>query len=89
MECDSSLRRVGKALMVSVTCFVSLVTALWILLLRARGCDSFRPLSMMGSGPYGLPWKSRQFVSSTRFLTAMSVCPFFLFLFVVPVNQCL
>lgn len=87
MECDSSLRRVGKALVVSAICFVSLVTALWVLLLRARGCDSFGRLSLMGSRSHGLPWKSRQFVSSTRFLTAIAVCPFFLFLLVVPVNQ--
>lgn len=86
MECDSSLRRVGKALIVSVTCFVSLVTVLWILLLNARGSDSIGCLGLMGRGPHGLTWKSRQFVSSTRFLTIITVYPIFLFLLVVPVN---
>lgn len=89
MERDSSLRRVGEALVASVICLVSLVTALQILMLSARRCNILGHVSLMCSGPHGLPWKSRHFVSSTRFLTTIAVCPFFLLLFVVAIDQCL
>lgn len=87
MECDASFRRIGRAfVVVSVVRFVS-VAAPWILLLSARACHSFGRLSLMGRGPHGLPWKSRQFVSSMVFLVALAVCSFFLLLLVVTVNQ--
>lgn len=72
---------------ISLVRFASPMTALWILLLSSRACDSFGRLSLMGSAPHGLARKSRQFVSPIVFPIALAVCSFFLFLLVVPVNQ--
>ena len=88
MECDASFWSTPKTLSaLCVARFVSLVTALWILLLGARRRDSIGRLSLAGSGSYGLARESGQFASSLRFLIAISVRSFFLLIHVVPVDQ--